>query len=84
MYDSTIHCAAPGLAPSWARTIGSAALTTEPSMNVMLEARIVVPRTAHAPDSVRLLTNGRSGSTTCSIGSLRSVRRDRNGRPEHS
>lgn len=45
MYDSTIHCAALGLAPSCARTIGSAALTTEPSMKVMLDARIVVPST---------------------------------------
>jgi hypothetical protein len=41
-----IHCAALGLAPSCARITGSVTLTTEPSMNVMLEARIVATSTA--------------------------------------
>jgi hypothetical protein len=48
MYDSMIHCAALGVARSCARITGKAAFTTEPSMNVMLDASIVEASTARA------------------------------------
>src|SRR5262245_25071000 len=47
-YDSTIHCAPATEAPRSCWRTGSATLTTMPSMNAMLEPRIVAVRTQRA------------------------------------
>src|SRR5262249_2710343 len=67
-YDSTIHCAPATLAPSSLCNMGSAMLTTVPSMNVILEPRIAAASTQRPVALPQSLTSGRERTTASSQG----------------